>query len=180
MATDTLFNEDYDELLRRARAHDISDEMTVSLVDMAVSEVRIGFYKELGTSRVAQIKGYDLTDNPETDEELTRKNAANIEVLWLTMLLLQRLPHVLLGSEHIVQEEWNEDPIIRNKKSDAETLIESLKKQIDAGLSDLVVDPEDYTSKTFRGSSTGADTQFLIKDNYPGGPVSGGSGWSFL
>jgi len=63
MAVEALFNASYDDLLKRARIESANDEQTVALVNMSVSEVRIGFYKTLGATRVSEIIGYALVDN---------------------------------------------------------------------------------------------------------------------
>jgi len=166
MAVEALFNASYDDLLKRARIESANDEQTVALVNMSVSEVRIGFYKTLGATRVSEIIGYALVDNPSTEEQILRADAANIEALWLTYLLLPRLPTTFMAGGHTVNQEWNEEPLTRDAESSQEYL-DKLKEQIDSGLSDLVEDPDDYQSQNVRASSIGAEEPYLLKDNYP-------------
>ena len=165
MAVEALFNATYEDLLKRARIETAEEEQTVALVNMSVSEVRIGFYKTLGSDRVAEIQGYALVENPSTDEEILRADAANIEALWLTYLLLPRLPNLFMAGGSLVNQNWNEEPLTRDSEN-LQEFLDRLKEQIDSGLSDLVEDPDDYQSQTVRASSIGADEPYLLKDNY--------------
>jgi len=165
MAVEALFNESYIELLERVRIETATEDQTVALVNMSVSEVRIGFYKTLGSDRVAEIISYPLVENPSTDEEILRADAANIEALWLTYLLIPRLPQLFMAGGHMVNQLFNEEPLTRDAEVSQEFL-DRLKEQIDSGLSDLVEDPDDYQSQTIRASSIGADEPYLLKDQY--------------
>ena len=78
MAVESLFNASRTALLQRARISTADDVQTLALVDQSINEVRIGFYRRLGSPRVNQIVGYSLTDNPTSDEELIRSQAAQI------------------------------------------------------------------------------------------------------
>lgn len=168
MAIDTLFNRSYEELLKRARIETATEEQTVMLVNMSVSEVRIGFYDALGTARVNEIKAFDLVDNPSTDEELLRAKASNIEALWLTYLLIPRLPNNFMAAGNLVNQQWNEEPLTRDSDNN-KAYLDILKKQIDEGLADLVEDPEDYDTSAFRAASTGSEEEpYIIGDNFPG------------
>lgn len=165
MAIEALFNSSYDKLLSRTRIASANDAQTVDLVDMAVSEVRVNFYKALGSTRVNQIVSYALAENPRTDEELLRADAANIEALWLTLLLVPRLPTMFMASEHLTNQVFNEEPLTRESRA-IKDFIAVLQAQIDDGLAGLVVVPEDYESKEVRASSIGAETPYKLKDHY--------------
>lgn len=176
MAAETLFNEDYETLLKRVRIESAKDEQTQELVAMSVSEARIGFYKALTSARVNAILAMDLVDNPSTDDEILRKHAANIEVLWVTFLLMERLPNLFMSSGHLVNQVFNEEPLTRDADP-AQKAIESLKQQVDDGLADLVEVPEDYQSKSFQAFSVGPDEDVLIADTFPACSDTG-NGWA--
>jgi hypothetical protein len=163
MAIETLFNESYEALLKRARIESATEEQTVSLVNMSVSEVRIGFYKTLGTERVDEIVAIPWTENPSTEDDILRVSAANIEALWLTYLLLPRLPNNFMSSAHLTSQQWNEDPLSRDSDG-MQNYLDALKQQIDSGLADLVEDPDDYESKTVRASSVGPEEPYLLSN----------------
>tara|TARA_R110002074_G_scaffold395300_1_gene583560 strand:+ start:2961 stop:3476 length:516 start_codon:yes stop_codon:yes gene_type:complete len=171
MATEALFNESYEELLKKARINTAQDEQTQELINMSVSEVRVGFFKALGSDRVITISSLDLVDNPSSDEEILRKDAANIEVLWLTYLLMQRLPHMSMAASSTVNQTWNQEPLTRDSNKDQ---IEALQEQVNQGLADLVESPDDYASTLIRASSVGPDEDELIGETFPG---CIGGGW---
>ena len=175
MATESLFNESIDELLKRARINTADDDQTVALIEMSVSDVRIGFRKYLGADRIAAIVAMDLVKNPVTDNEYIRAQAANIEVLWLTWFLIPRLPQYFMDNGNSVNNAFNLEPLTR--ESDSSTMqkrLDLLWAQIESGLSDLVVNEEDFTSSTFRASSIGPEEDYLFTS-----PLTGYTG-SFL
>lgn len=166
MAIEALFNESYTKLLERARIESANETQTLALVEMSVSDVRIGFYKSLGKDRIDQIIAIPLAENPSTDDEILRASAANLEALWLTYILLPRLPTMFMSSSHTTTQAWNEEPLTRDSSALKEHM-ELLKVQLDQGLSELLVDETEYVSQDVRADSIGADVQYDLKDNYP-------------
>jgi hypothetical protein len=164
MAVDTLFNESYDKLLMRARVETASDPQSVALIEMSVLDVRTGFFDKLGADRVNEILTYPYSELPVTEEELTRTKAANIEAIWLTYLLMQRLPYNMMSAFYKTNQIWNEEPLTRDVEKD---MLEVLKGQIDAGLADLA--PGEYDSDQVRSSSVGPDEPIFIRDLFPAG-----------
>lgn len=167
MAVEALFNSTYTDLVTKARIQSATDDQTTALVNMAVSEVRVGFYKELGADRVSEILSNPMVDNPSTEGELLRVNASNTEVLWLTYLLLPRLPTNYMSSAHLTSMSFNEEPLTREADNIKKNL-ELLKSQIDSGLAALVAVPEDYESKTFKATYSVSSPVQLIGDTFPG------------
>jgi len=170
MATESLFNESYEDLLKRVRINTARDAQTIELINMTISEVRVGFYKKIGTARVNYIKTLNITDNPSSDEEILRKGAANIEVLWVMYLLMERLPsQTVAGSSASIKQSWNEEPVTRDANAD---LIAALKIQVQDGIEGLV----EASISRVRGSSVGPYEDYIIGDTFRGCSETG-SGW---
>lgn len=167
MAVESLFNASYTELLERVRVETVTDEQTVSVIQMTVTGVRTGFYKKLGESRVSELLGYSLVDNPSTLNEIARADAAGCEVLWVTYLLMERLPTLFMSSSSSSREIYNDTPLFRDSSADkdARKVIDSLKAQVDALLAGL--DTSDTVkSTTLAARSIGATTPYIIDNEH--------------
>jgi hypothetical protein len=158
MAVEPLFNVDRQTLLRRARIETADDDQTLALIDQSMTEVRLGFYKALGGTRVSSILSYSLVDNPSTDNELLRAGAATTEALWLTWLLAQRLPHLFMDNSASTGDMWNQEQLTRDTKAHKQYL-DQLKAQIDVGLG-MLEEPEADNAGSVKASSLKNDTAY--------------------
>jgi len=158
VAVEPLFNADRETLLKRVRIETADDEQTLELIDQAMSEVRIGFYRAITSARAATIAGYTLVDNPTSDEEVLRATGANTEANWLTWILAQRLPYLFLDNRASTQDAWNEEQLTRDA-SGLEEFLDDLKAQIDIGLGDLM-EPPSEDSGPVKAASLAPDEPF--------------------
>lgn len=178
MAVEPLYNADRETLLKRVRMETAKDEQTIALVDQTITEVRLGFYRVLTSSRASTIAGYSLVENPVTEEQVLRSQAAATEANWVTWLLAQRLPHLFLDNRASVGDTWNDEQLTRDTAASQEFL-DNLKEQIDIGLGDLMEPPSDNTGSV-KVSSMKNDESFDAfspnKGLYPSGTNYGVGG----
>ena len=180
MAVEPLFNADLDTLLKRVRIETADDEQTLELIYQTISEVRIGIYRAITSTRATTIAGYPLVDNPTTEEQILRAGGANTEALWVTWLLAQRLPFLFLDNRASVQDAFNDEQLTRDAAGIQE-YIDALKAQIDIGLGDLT-EPPSEDSGSVKASSIGPTTEYkpfdsgTFKGLYPNGTNYGSGG----
>jgi len=167
MAVEPLYNDTLESLLLIARIEPADDTNTVAAVAQAVRDVRLGFFSRLGKTRSLEIAGYTLVDNPLTDDEVTISGAASAEALWLTLILMQRLPVLFMDNSSSGGDVFNDEPLTR----DATALIAS-KKDLNAHLEDLLGELADDNSNldpSVKSSLNGPDTTYLLSENFIGG-----------
>lgn len=167
MAIEPLYYSSLEELYRTARIETADDTQTVAAVEQAVRDVRLGFYSKIGKTRALEVAGYSLTENPTTDEEILRSQGASAEALWLTIVLMQRLP-VLFMDNNATNDVFNDEPLTRDAAGKSEAAIDSLKDQLDSLLGDLAA-PEIVVNGASKSSLNGPSTTYLISDNFIGG-----------
>jgi hypothetical protein len=146
MAVEPLYNVDKETLLNRVRIETADDSQTLALIDQTITEVRLGFFSRLTKSRAQEIAGYPLVDNPLSDEEILRATAANTEALWVTWYLAQRLPYLFMDNSGSVNDAFNDEQLTRDTQ--LKEHLDALKDQIDQGLGDLVLPPDENTGAT--------------------------------
>ena len=168
MAVEPLYNESRDSLLSRVRVATADDEQTVSLVDQAIQEVRLGLFSRLGKERPKTIAGYAWSDNPDTDEEVLRVQAAAVEANWLTYLLAKRLPTLLMADEANTRDRWNEEPLTRDS-AHVQQFLKDLKKEIDSGIGDLE-DPQNANAGAVKSALNLPEDSYIIGENFKGMP----------
>ena len=166
MAVAPIYNATLESLLQRARIDTADDAQTIALVHQTVTEVRLGFFKVLTKDRAKAIATYPLVDNPDSDNEILRAQAAATESLWLTWLLAQRLPVLFVDNKGSTGDAFNDEPLTRDATG-LEDFIDALKIQIDEGLSALMLPPEENAGAT-KVSLLAPDEPDLIYDRFPG------------
>lgn len=170
MAVEPLYNADLDTLLKIVRIEPADDVNTLAAVDQAVRDVRLGLYSRLGKTRALEITGYALTDNPTTDDEISRSNAASAEALWLTILLVQRLPVLFMDNASSVGDIFNGEPLTRDAMG-VHTFLDYLKAQLEDKLEEIA-DDESNLNKAVKSSLNGPSTTYLISETFIGGGCS--------
>lgn len=113
MAVAPTFVKDMATLKARLRMTGAANTDTLTMVDDAVREARVGFIRRLGSNRVTTIAGYTRSDAPTTAHELLRDVAESTEVTWVRYLLFQTLPTLFLDASAISQEAWNAETLSR-------------------------------------------------------------------
>lgn len=169
MAVEPLYCASLDELLLKARIKSANDDQTVAMVHQTVTDVRIGFYSQLGRARAQEIRAIATVANPETDDDTLKQAAVSAEVVWMTVLLIQRLPLLFMDNAGSVGDAFNDEPLTRDA-GQLKDLLDELKAQ----LSDLLGDLADENSEVKYGNKAnlnGPDTTYLLSENRIGNPV---------
>jgi hypothetical protein len=178
MAVEPLYNETLDSLLKRARIATADDDQTLALVYQAVTEVRLGFYRKITKTRATTIAGYSLVDNPTSDEEILKAQAAATEANWLTWILAQRLPHLFMDNRASTGDMWNEEQLTRDTAASKEFL-DQLWNDIELGLGDLEEPPSENSGPTKSASVKNTETYSPFSPSrglYPNGTNNGVGG----
>jgi hypothetical protein len=113
-----LFVADADTLRTSLRLSALNTSPTdaVALVDDAIREVRLGFMRRLGASRVAVLVGFTYDPEsgaPDTENKMLRECANLTEILWVKKLLLTRLPTVFRDSGGEARLDFNTEALSR-------------------------------------------------------------------
>jgi len=89
------------------------EDANVILEDVLL-QVRTGFYRRLGTTRVGQIVMFPTNyTNPTTNDELLRALAKTVEVKWTWCLLGERLPQLWMDDSGGAWQAYNEQGTFR-------------------------------------------------------------------
>ena len=167
MAVEPLYFDTLESLYTTVRIESADDVQTVAAVEQAVRDVRLGLFSQLGKDRALEVASYALTDNPTTDEEILKSQGASAEALWLTIILVTRLP-VLFMDNNAVNDVFNDEPLTRDASGKSGAMIDSLQKQLDDLLEDLAA-PELIKDSGSRSSLNGPSTSYILADNFIGG-----------
>lgn len=138
MAVAPLFIADIATLKAELRLSGSTQSDTTVLIERAVQEVRAGFYDSLGEARVAQIVAMAVEENPTSSDGILRMKAANTEVKWTRLRLIQTLPSLFMDSSGNTDQIWNEEGLTRDASAtDIKRLSDRLENEINEALADL-------------------------------------------
>ncbi len=166
MAVNPLYTATKDGFLTKIRLKTAQSEQTLAVVDVAISRVRLGFFKALTSERAIEIAGFADSDNPTTDDEVLKSTAAVAEALWVTAMLIELLPHVFMEGNADAQQVWNEEPLTRDAK-ELSAYRQSLMGQV-TDLLGALEEPVNDNSGPVKASTSGRPVPFLIFNNSPG------------
>ncbi len=158
-----LYNESLEKLLEIVRIEPATDTNTIASIHQAVRDVRLGLFSRLGKTRALEIKSFILSDDPITDEEVTRATAASAEAMWLYILLIQRLPVLFMDNSASTGDLFNDEPLTRDA-SGAHTFINSLKKQLEETLQGIATDDSEL-NKSVKSTLNGPEKAYLLSQN---------------
>lgn len=161
-----LYNETLEKLLEIVRIQPATDDNTLAAIYQAVRDVRLGLFSRLGKLRALEIQGFALTDNPTTDDEVTRSSAASAEALWTYVLLIQRLPVLFMDNAASTGDAFNDEPLTRDASS-AHTFINSLKKQLEEALQAIATEDSEL-NKSVKSTLNEPVTTYLLYQNHIG------------
>lgn len=167
MAVEPLYNASKDALLNRARIKTADDTQTLAMIDQAISEVRMGFFRSITSTRALAIAAYSLVDNPSSDEEILKATAANTEANWVVWLLAQRLPYLFMDNRSSVGDAFNEEQLTRDSAA-LKQFLDGLKTEIDKGLGDMAVPVSTDTGSSKAASITNTGDAFKPFDSFRG------------
>lgn len=168
MAVEPLYNSTLSVLLKKARINTADDLQTLEAVYQAVRDVRIGFFQQLGRSRALEIRDIPETENPEDDDGILRLTASSAEAVWLTVLLITRLPVLFMDNRASTGDAFNDEPLTR----DAAGLKELLEEQ-KGFLTDMLAalaDDDSYVKHADKASLNGPDEDYLLSEHRIGAP----------
>jgi len=148
----------------------MDDVDTQAAVYQAVTDVRIGMFSRIGKTRALEISTLAFSENPTTDDEVLRSKAISAESLWVTLLLMQRLP-VLFMDNTSIRDNFNDEPITRDSSSLRKN-IDAIQTQLDDLIGDLILEGDEEAKPAFRTkvALNGPDTPYLLSDNFLGYP----------
>jgi len=165
MAVEPLYNVKAD-VIEQLRMTDTTDDDTLSMIDQAIRDVRLSFYKRLTPARAQEIAALSSVENPTTTDEIVRAVAEVTEVYWVMHRLICILPTMYVETAHAIQDSFDDVPITRDSESLQRFLI-CLWNRIEEGLGQMVLPIEDLTG-SFQSFSTGAQTPFLLSEHFVG------------
>lgn len=169
MAVEPLYNTTLDILLTKTRIRSANDEQTLAAVYQSVTDVRIGFYNQLGRVRAQEIRAVATVENPETDDDTLKQTAISAEVVWLTIILIKRLPILFMDNAGSVGDAFNDEPLTRDA-GQLKDLLESLEEDLKDLLKDLA-DDDSEVKQDDKASLNGPDTNYILADNKIGNPT---------
>lgn len=129
-----LFAQDDAWIKARLRLSSVpaSSTDTLAIVDDAIADARLEFYRRLGRSRIAKILQTAETASPDTDDEVVRSLAAKTEVRLVRVRLLRDLPSAFMDASGDINKRWNEEAPFRERPtSDREREIRRLLEEIE-------------------------------------------------
>lgn len=165
MAVEPLYNTKAD-LLLKIRLSDVPSNQTNAVIDMVISQVRVGFFSKITKDRAIKIAAFTPADNPTTENEILYATASIAEGLWVTALLYDLLPTLFMESADETQQNWNDEPLSRDAKQLTKAK-QALLSQVDKLLGDLEVPVNDDTGSV-KVFSTGRKEPFILHDNFIG------------
>ncbi len=165
MAVDPLYNTK-EALLLKIRLSGVPSDQTNAVIDLAISQVRIGIFSKLGSDRALEIAALTPSENPTTDDEILYSTASTAEGLWVTAILYDLLPTLFMESSNEAQQNWNDEPLSRDAKQLAEVK-QALLTQVDKLLGDLEV-PVNDNAGAVKVFSVGRETPYILSDNFIG------------
>ena len=161
MAVNPLYSTKAD-FLKQIRLSTADDVQTLAVIDIAISKIRLEFFKRLGDTRALEIAAFTGSENPTTEDEILKSYAAVAEVLWTTAFLIDLLPHVFMEGEAGIRQGWNEEPLSRDA-SELAKFKQSLLDQVDSFLGMLEI-PENTNSGPNKCFSAGRETPFILQN----------------
>lgn len=108
--TQPLFHVKLEDLKSSLRLSGVNKtEDTQGVIERAVSDVRTGFFRELGISRVNELLALTEEDPITTEDGVIFDIAKSTELKWVRYELLATLPSAFLDSFGRSQARWNEE-----------------------------------------------------------------------
>jgi hypothetical protein len=149
MVVAPVFVADLDTLKEELRLSGIpTDGNSEDLLQQAIRDVRLSFWRKLGDSRIRTIKNWTLVDDPSTNQQYLRHLANQTEIKWVKWYLTWTLPMLFMDDSGDIDMRWNQDPTFRKATSrDLDKLRKELWDEILENL-DLLSGDEDAESET--------------------------------
>lgn len=149
MAVAPLFVADMNTLKSRLRMTGSVTTDGLAIIDKAVEDVRVGFYDEaqgLGASLVTDLLAIAFVENATNPTDLKRTRANNLEVTWVRLLLMRRIPMLFMDGSAVSHEVWNEEPLTRSSQTEIQREVDRLENDLAEGLAALLGETDDQGS----------------------------------
>jgi hypothetical protein len=115
MAPNPVFVSELAALKAQLRLSGVSEGSDAhAMLEAAILQVRSGFYSRLGSARVAELVAITPVPAPTTDNQILRAIGALCEVLWIRMILLDKLPVLFMDNAGGDQEFINQEGTFRS------------------------------------------------------------------
>lgn len=114
-----------------------------AIIDEAVLMVRANVYARLGDTRVTELLAISFSETFTTNDGALRAIANNLEIKWVWLILMDRLPTIFMDNSGATQEVYNEEAAFRSLDPERlDSLRERCLIQIEDMLSILSGDQE--------------------------------------
>lgn len=133
MAVEPLFVADMDTLKARLRFSGAANADALAILDQAVEDVRVSLYDDnegLGNTLVNTLRAIPFVENATIANDLRRTRANNLEVAWVRLLLLRRMPTLFLDAAGISHEVWLDEPLARTPRAMLQREIDRLRQEV--------------------------------------------------
>jgi hypothetical protein len=139
---------------------------TEAIVDQAILDARVRFYRHLGATRVAAILTTAFTETPTTDAQVVRALAFSTEVKMVRCILMRTLPNTFMDASGDVDHRWNEEAPIREMGAEREQELDRCDREVEAALLELEGDADGTCSEVQMYDGT-PDCQTSFPANTP-------------
>ena len=156
-------------LLQRLRMSETSDTETLTLIDQAISDVRLEFYRRLTLARALEIAAFSSEENPTTTDPILRGIAEVTEFYWVASKLICILPTMFIETAQAIQNSFKDVPITRDSES-LQKFIRCLQDRVESNLGLLVI-PVDTDTGPIKVFSTGRIDPYILTNNHIGLPI---------
>lgn len=167
MAVEPLYN-DKTLMLQRLRMSETTDTDTKVLMDQAIADVRLEFFRRLTLDRAMYIHALPSVENPTTADGVLRSRAEVAEVYWVMYKLVCIMPVMYIETQYAIRNDFNDVPLVRDADS-IHDFRRCLKTSVEQMLMLLIVPPGDASLgggvQTF---STGATAPSLLSNSFIG------------
>ena len=136
----------------------VSSTDTLAIVDEAIVNARLEFFRRLGGTRVSRLLAFSVVAEPTSDEEVLRALASLTEVKLVRVALLRELPNAFMDASGDLQKRWNEEPFRERPRSDREREVSRLNDEIEQAMQMLARD---------EGEAPGDERSVFVYDGTP-------------
>lgn len=154
------------KVLENLRMTASEDTDTLAMIDQAIVDVRMEFYRRLTLARATEVAALASIENPTTIDGVLRKVAETTEIYWVMYKLIKILPIMFIETQFAIQNSFDDVPITRDAES-LQRFLSCLWGSIEEGLAQLLI-PVETSAGAFQSFSTGRPEPFLLPKNFIG------------
>lgn len=160
MAASPLFVATMDLLRSKLRLSGVATTTDAfEQIEEATLEVRAGFIRRLGLTRVTTLVGYSSSETPSTENESLRLIAEITEVKWVRCTLLRTMTTMFLDGSGDALQNYHDEAAFRDSAPfEREREIKRLKDEIEENLQLLEGSDSIGSESTGHADTIGPDT----------------------